>query len=176
MELPEDFFNNDVEIVAKELLGKLIVRKINKKELVSRIVETEAYFGKEDPASRARQNGDLRITMEMKAGTILVYGVHNNWLLNIVTGNKGLARAVLIRAVEPINFNYKCNGPGLLTRSLNINKKFHKKSIFNNGFLSIKDNIDKDFQIIESFRIGVSKDLSKPYRYYIKDNSNVSKK
>ena len=59
----------------------------------AKIVETEAYYDEKDPASRACQNGDLRETMLMEAGTILVYGVHNSWLINFVTGKKGEAAA-----------------------------------------------------------------------------------
>lgn len=139
----KDFFNRDAEIVARELLGKIIVRRISdngvNKELKAKIVETEAYFDERDPASRARQNGDLRDTMKMKAGTILVYGVHNSWLVNIVTGSEGEASAVLIRAVEPLNLEGKCNGPGLLTKSLRINKNLHKSSIIDNEEIWIED-------------------------------------
>jgi len=136
----QEFFNRSADKVAKELLGKIIVRKINENELKARIVETEAYFDENDPASRACQNGDLRLTMMMRAGTILVYGVHNNWLVNIVTDGEGKASAVLIRAVEPLNFIGKCNGPGLLTKALLIDKTFHKKNIIDNNEIWIEDN------------------------------------
>ena len=81
----KNFFNRKADVVARDLLGKFIVRNINGKELKAKIVETEAYFDENDPASRACQNGDLRETMMMEPGTILVYGVHNNWLINFVT-------------------------------------------------------------------------------------------
>ncbi|MEM4182153.1 MAG: DNA-3-methyladenine glycosylase [Candidatus Pacearchaeota archaeon] len=160
---------------AKFLLGKIICRKIGNKVLRAKIVETEAYFDDKDPASRACQNGDLKKTMEMKAGTILVYGVHNNWLLNIVTGEEGRAEAVLIRAVEPLNFEGKTNGPGLLTKALKIDKKFHKKNIFECDDFWI-ENCDERFEICDSFRIGVKKDLQEKLRFYIKENKFVSKK
>ncbi len=170
--MDKEFFVRDAEIVAKELLGKVIC--INGKK--AKIVETEAYFGSEDPASRARQNGDLRRTMLMDAGTVLVYGVHNNWLINFVTGEKGKASAVLIRAVEPLNFKGKGNGPGLLTKALGIDKKFHKKHIFNDkGYLDLRDR-KKDFEIVKSFRIGVKNDLDRKLRFYVKDNEFVSRR
>jgi len=171
--LKQDFFAQDAEIVARELLGKILVRKENGKEKRAKIVETEAYYGPEDPASRACKNGDLKNTMESNAGTILVYGVHNNWLINFVTGTKGKAEAVLIRALEPLNFNEKCSGPGLLTKALNINKNFHNKTIGNE--LYILDNPEK-VEIIESFRIGIKKDLPKKLRFYIKDSKFVSRR
>lgn len=173
--LNKEFFSRNPEIVARELLGKILVRRIDGKELRGKIIETEAYFDENDPASRARQNGDLRETMKMNGGTILVYGVHNNWLINFVTGCEGKAEAVLIRAVEPLNFKEKGNGPGLLTKALKIDKKFHKQNIFDNKELRIEDG-DVDFEIIESFRIGVKKDLEKPLRFYIKGNNFISKK
>lgn len=174
----KEFFERDAEEVARELLGKVLVRKINNRILKARIVETEAYYGKEDPASRACQGGDLRGTMKMQAGTILTYGVHNNWLINFVTGSEGKASAVLLRALEPLNFKGKCSGPGLLTRALKIGKDFHKQNILDNKELSIENSKDKNnnFGIVEAFRVGVKKDLPKKLRFYIKDSEFVSKK
>lgn len=173
------FFSRDAETVARELLGKILVRRHGNKEIRMRIVETEAYFNEKDPASRACQNGDLRETMKMQAGTILVYGIHNSWLINFVTGNEGEAEAVLLRAGELLDFDEKCSGPGLLTRALQIGKEFHKKSIIDNGELFIIDGDGKNnenFEIVESFRIGVKEDLPRKLRFYIKDNEHVSKK
>lgn len=112
----------------------------------------------------------------MRAGTLLVYGVHNNWLINFVTGKEGEAAAVLIRAIEPLNFNGKGNGPGLLTKSLGIDKSFHKKHIFDNEcYLDLTDG-DSNHEIAEGFRIGIKKDLPKKLRFYIKNNKFVSRK
>ncbi|MEK6823701.1 MAG: DNA-3-methyladenine glycosylase [Nanoarchaeota archaeon] len=175
MQLDKKFFSKSADKVAKELLGKILIRKLNGKFLKAKITETEAYFGSEDPASRAVQNGDLRQTMLMEAGTILVYGVHNNWLINFVTNDKGKAEAVLIRALEPLNFNANTKGPGLLTKALKINKIFHKENICNEEDIWIENNNEK-FRIIKSFRIGVKKDLKKKLRFYIKDNKYISRK
>lgn len=172
--MDNNFFNRDAEIVARELLGKILVRNINGKEKKARIVETEAYYDEEDPASRARQNGDLKETMKMNAGTILVYGCHNNWLINFVTGEEGEAAAVLIRAVEPLNFEGKGNGPGLLTKSLGIDKSFHKKNILEKGYLDLTEG-SSNHEIVEGFRIGVKKDLPRKLRFYIKGNKFVSR-
>ncbi len=95
MKLNKNFFLREAEVVARELLGKILIRKLDGKEMKARIVETEAYYDENDPASRAVQNGDLRETMKMKGGTILVYGIHNNWMFNFVTGENGKAEAVL---------------------------------------------------------------------------------
>ena len=173
--MEKEFFTRDAETVARELLGKILIRKINGKKLKARIVETEAYFDEKDPASRACKNGNLKEVMKDEAGTILVYGVHANWLINFVTGKKGNAQAVLLRAVEPLNFSARGNGPGLLTKALSIDKSFHSKNLFNINELKIEDNKEK-FEIQEAFRIGIKKDLPKKLRFYIKDNKFVSRK
>lgn len=173
-----EFFERDAEQVARELLGMILVRKLKDgRELRARIVETEAYFGEEDPASRACKKGDLRETMKLEGGRILVYGVHNNWLINFVTGKKGDAEAVLLRALEPLNFQEKTKGPGLLTRALEIDKMFHKKIIIDcEEIFVLDDGSQKEIEVIERFRIGVKRDLKKPMRFYIKDSKYVSKK
>lgn len=177
-QVSKKFFKKNAKIVAKKLLGRILVRKVHNKFLRAKIVETEAYFGSEDPASRARQNGDLRKTMEMQEGTILVYGVHNNWMLNFVTNNEGKAEAVLIRALEPLNFEANTKGPGLITRALCINKSLHKKNVCesNDIWLESRKNNENEIKIVGSFRIGVRKDLPEKLRFYIKNNKCVSKK
>ena len=177
MKIHANFFNRSADKVARELLGKTIIRKHHGKKFKAKIVETEAYFDHKDPTSRATQNGDLRKTMLMEHGTILVYGVHNNWLMNIVTGKKGKAEAVLLRALEPLNFSENTKGPGLLTKAMNIGKKFHKQNIYlGNDFWIEEPRKKEKLGIIGSFRIGVKKDLPKKLRFYIKDNKYVSKK
>jgi DNA-3-methyladenine glycosylase len=167
----EDFFNRKAEIVARDLLGKILVRKLDNKELKARIIETEAYYDEKDPASRACQNGDLKETMKMEAGTVLVYGIHNNWLINFVTNRKGRAEAVLLRALEPLNFLGNCKGPGLLTRALEIDKSFHKNRLGNGLWLEEGEKVD----IVSSKRVGVRKDLEKNLRFFIKNNKFVSR-
>ncbi len=169
------FFSADAETVARALLGTTLVRTIDGKSLRARIVETEDYFDENDPASRACQNGDLRLTMYMRGGTILIYGVHNNWLVNIVTQKEGVAQAVLLRAVEPLNFSGRGNGPGLLTKALFIDKKFHKRDIMDNGELWVDFRDKPLFETGQSFRIGVKKDLKRKFRFYIRGNEWVSR-
>ncbi len=170
--MDNDFFSRKAEVVAKELLGVKLVREINGKKLKCKIIETEAYYDEKDPASRARQKGDLRKTMLMQGGTILVYGVHNNWLLNFVTGRKGEAEAVLIRAIKPLNFSAKTDGPGLLTRALKIDKKMHKQKIGKELWIEGREKVGEDVKT--SKRIGVREDLNKNLRFYI-DNKFVSR-
>lgn len=174
MKLSRKFYARDSEIVAKELLGKILVRKNRNKLLKARIVETEAYYGSKDPASRACKNGDIRKVMESEAGTILVYGVHNNWLINFITGNQGKAEAVLLRALEPLNFRGRCKGPGLLCKALKIDKSFYNTNMQDDLWIE-NSKIGDNFKIMSSKRIGVSKDLPLKLRFFIKENKFVSK-
>lgn len=176
MKLDKSFFERNAEVVAREILGKILVRTIEGKILRARIVETEAYFGEDDPASRASK-GKNKISEMMResSGKILIYNVHMHKMLNFVTDKKGVASAVLIRAVEPLNFDLRCSGPGLLTNNLKIDKKIHGKNIFDLNNLRLEDSEGK-FEIIEKFRIGVTKDLDIPLRFYIKGNKFISRK
>lgn len=170
----KDFFSRSADEVARDLLGCVLVFKNSHQEFRARIVETEAYFDESDPASRAVSNGDLRATMEMKPGTILVYGVHNSWLLNIVTGSLGDASAVLIRALEPLNFEGNCSGPGRLTKALGIDKLLHKKML--GVDMGVEEGEDFEEEVVRTNRIGVREDLDEKMRFYIKDNPCVSGK
>lgn len=178
MKLKKDFFLRDANEVAKDLLGKVLVRVVEGKILKARIVEVEAYFDENDPASWARfgKRKD-NILMWDEGGTILVKNVHKYFMLNFVTGFFGKAEAVLIRAVEPLNFEGRCNGPGLLTNFLYINKNFNSQKIFDNECLWIECSKDSNrHEIAECFRIGVKNDLPKKMRFYIRDNLFVSRK
>jgi DNA-3-methyladenine glycosylase len=173
------FFNRKADVVARDLLGMILIRKINGKTYKGKIVETEAYFSEEDPASRASK-GKNKISEIMWAspGKILVYHVHMYKMFNFVTGQEGKASAVLIRAIEPLNFSERCSGPGLLTNALGISKEdFHGKDLFELDEIELEKNSQEEiFEIQKAFRVGVTKDLPEKYRFYIKGNRFVSKK
>jgi DNA-3-methyladenine glycosylase len=176
MKIGREFFQRKADIVARELLGKILVRKINGDILKSKIVETEAYFGEEDPASRAHKGKNKISEMMWEApGKILVYNVHMHKMFNFIADKKGIASAVFIRAVEPLNFDLRCSGPGLLTTALKIDKNFHGKNILELNELKIEDSNER-FEVAQRFRIGVTKDLDIPLRFYIKGNKFVSRK
>ncbi|PIN89174.1 hypothetical protein COU57_06490 [Candidatus Pacearchaeota archaeon CG10_big_fil_rev_8_21_14_0_10_32_14] len=169
--LSKTFFSRNPKIVAKDLIGKVIERKIGKNILKAIIIETEAYFDENDPASWARY-GKRKDNIEMwnEAGTILVKNVHKHLMLNFVTGKEGEASAVLIRGVKPINFDGRTHGPGLLTSALKIDKGFNGKSILDHKEIKIVDDgfRFKDEEIKTSKRIGVKKDLDTENRFYVK--------
>lgn len=187
--LSKNFFARDPAQVAQDLLGCVLVRKLNKKELAGKIVETEAYYGSKDPASRAyRGKTKLAELMWAQPGTIFIYMVHNNWLFNIVTGKKNQPSAVLIRAIEPLcgigfmkrkrgltEIKKLASGPGKFTQAFGITKnKFSGQDIskIKNLFI-IRGR--KDCKIKSSKRIGVSRDLSRNLRFCIKGNGFISR-
>ena len=188
--LPKDFYTGDAAEVARRLLGKLLVRVYRGVRLSGMIVEVEAYYGVEDPASRARRVGDLAKVIYGDVGVALVYGIHRQWLLNIVAHPPNRAGAVLIRAVEPIegievmkrlrgvdDVKLLTSGPGRLTRAMAIDKSFHRKPIYTDehGLWIEHFKEISESQIARSFRIGVSEDLPTPLRFYVKGNPFVSR-
>lgn len=188
--IPKEFYLRDPKEVALDLLGKVIVRMYKGTRLSCMIVETEAYYGIEDPASRARRGDDLARTLYGDVGLALIYGIHRQWLFNIVAHVEGSGGAVLIRAAEPLegvevmmklrgvnNIRYLTTGPGRLTKALAIDKSFHKKPVYSKDhdlWLEYYRDVDSE-KIIKSHRVGVRSDLEEPLRFYIKDNPFVSK-
>ena len=183
--LSVNFFRRDAKDVAIDLLGKIIVRKIGRRYLLGKIVETEAYYGENDPASRAyhgRKNYNRG--MWLTGGHIFVYMVHANWMFNITTDNND-AQAVLIRAVEPLSgidimvkkrkkeIRNLCNGPGKWTQAFEINPLFNEQNLGKD--LYVAESPWNEFEIESSRRIGVKNDMSYDLRFYIKGNPFVSR-
>ena len=135
--LPADWFGRDATTVAKELLGKLLCRRLPSGELVKLVInETESYPGPHDAASHAHMNRFTKRTEVMFAdpGKIYVYLIYGMYyMLNIVTEKNGYPAAVLIRGAHSNGLNL--DGPGKLTRDLKIDKSF------NNTFLSIASGL-----------------------------------
>ncbi|MEM2874072.1 MAG: DNA-3-methyladenine glycosylase [Candidatus Nanoarchaeia archaeon] len=193
--LPRQFYARDAALVAKELLGKILCRKIGDKILAGRIVETEAYYGADDPASRAYGGKKTRLNEGMWAGPgkVFVYMVHNNWMFNIVTGRKNEPAAVLIRALEPLEgkalmFKNRqkrnpkvrhekelCSGPGKLSQCFAVNRSLQSVDVTKPGKIFVTEGSRQNFHIAKSHRIGVRHDLKRKLRFYIKGNKFVSK-
>ena len=101
--LPLAFYERRTETVARDLLGKSLVRKVQGEHVGGIIVETEAYLSTEDPASHsARGHTPSNAAMFGRAGTLYVYPIHAKYCLNAVTESDGVGCAVLIRAIEPV--------------------------------------------------------------------------
>ena len=120
-----DFYHRQCLDVARDLVGKVLVRRTADGEKRLRISETEAYCGEEDTACHAHKGRTNRTeVLYRQAGTIYVYlcyGIH--WLLNIVTGESDEPEAVLIRACV------EAPGPGKLTKALGITGELNRGSI-----------------------------------------------
>lgn len=188
--LQRSFYERDPALVAKELLGKILIRKLDSKTLSGRIVETEAYYGEKDPASKAyKGKKKFNALMFLDVGKAFIYMVHGNWLLNVVAHPKGDVGAVLIRALEPLNGMeimkvnrnmtdlYKLtSGPGMLTRALAITKTLNGVDITSvDSALFIVEGEKEVFEIASSHRIGVKADLPQDLKFFIKDSKFVSK-
>jgi len=187
MILPKKFYARDPAIVAKEILGCILVKKEHN-PLKGKIVETEAYYGLSDPASRAFK-GKMNHNKWMwgEAGTLFIYMVHGNWLLNIITERKGTPSGILIRAVEPIdgmeemkkrrNVEIKnlTSGPGKLTKSFGITKQHNGIKVYDPSSEIVVEKGEKPSKIKTSRRIGVKEDLPQHLRFYIDGNPFVSK-
>ena len=187
--LSREFCERSPEIVAERLLGKRLGRKLGETLLEGIIVETEAYFGLDDPASRAyhgRKN--YNSAMWERAGIAFIYNVHNNWMFNVVAHRSNQIGAVLIRALEPTkgvavmkrnrpvrNTFDLTNGPGKLTKSLGIDKKLDGISIVSRKSEIFITDTNAKFETSSSHRIGVRKDLEKKLRFFIKGNKYVSR-
>ena len=102
--LPQSFYDRDVTLVARELLGKLMVRRSREGLCLGRIVETEAYLAFDDSASHSfRGRTKKNATMFGPPGLAYVYSIHSRYCVNAVTEQRGHASAVLIRALEPLS-------------------------------------------------------------------------
>ena len=179
--LTRKFFERGTVIVAEELLGKFLVRRVRGKEIVVMITEVEAYDGHKDKASHAHR-GRTKRNEPMFGGAgvwyvYLCYGMHH--MLNVVTGAKEYPAAVLVRCIEA-NGKRVC-GPGRVTKFLNIDKKLNAKQVSKDTGLWIEDRgvrvVKKDIQ--KTPRIGV--DYAGPvwskkrYRFYIKPHRSEAK-
>lgn len=196
MILPKSFYlQEDVVKIAKELLGKVLVTNINGLHTSAIITETEAYAGVSDKASHAYGGRRTKRTETMYAegGTAYVYlcyGIHH--LFNVVTNNKDIPHAVLIRAVEPLDgieimlrrrkktliTPALTAGPGVLSKALGIATD-HNGIQLNGPDIKIEDRgiYFTESEIHSGTRVGVAyakEDALLPYRFGIKGNPFVS--
>ncbi|WP_300380693.1 DNA-3-methyladenine glycosylase [Clostridium sp.] len=198
-----DFYKGETLDVSRNLLGNFLVREINNRKLISKIVEVEAYIGSIDKACHGYNYKRTERTKPLyEEGGIsyvyIIYGMYN--CLNIVSGKEGEPEAILIRAVEPINeldyisnnrfkkdfdeLNKReklnlTNGPGKLCKALEIDRKDNLKKLDGENSIYLEFNLDNNIEIVESKRIGIdyaeeAKDFL--WRFYIKDNLYISKK
>lgn len=140
---------NAVEL-APRLLGMRLCRQIENEIIKLRITETEAYFGEDDTACHAHKGKTDRTKILYEQGGLayvyLCYGIHN--LLNVVTGEKDFPQAVLIRGVE------RFDGPGKLTKALNIDRSLNGENLITSTRLWIEDD-GCTFKFRTAKRVGI---------------------
>ncbi len=186
--LPRSFFDRPTLDVAKELLGKFLVRDLGESMLMTRIVDVEAYIGQNDLACHASKGRTKRTeVMFGPAGftyVYLIYGMYD--LLNIVTEGIDLPAAVLIRGIEVMDqqknaISTRINGPGRVTRFLQVDRELNKWDTTTGQTLWIEDRGDRISRpsIQTSTRIGVQyagKWARKPWRFYLPPPSSSRQK
>jgi DNA-3-methyladenine glycosylase len=179
--LPRSFYDRDTILVARELLGKLLVYESHGVKRVGKIVEVEAYLGPHDLAAHSAKGRTERTKVMFgppgHAYVYLIYGMYH--CMNVVTEREGHASAILLRAIEPVeNVEGRTCGPGLLCRAMNIDRKLNAHNLLSDDLFIAAPDETKPFTIIKRPRIGVdyAKHWAKRHlRFYIKGNSFVSR-
>jgi DNA-3-methyladenine glycosylase len=179
--LPRSFYNRDTILVARELLGKLLVHESPGMKRVGKIVEVEAYLGPHDLAAHSAKGLTERTKVMFgppgHAYVYLIYGMYH--CMNVVTERDGHASAVLLRAVEPVeNLEGRTCGPGLLCRAMKIDRRLNAHDLLSDSFFIAAPEKSEPFSIIKRPRIGVdyAKHWAKRHlRFYIKGNPFVSR-
>lgn len=175
-QLPREFYDRDTVAVARDLLGKRLVHGPRS----GRIVEVEAYVGPQDRACHAARGRTARNAPMFGppgfAYIYLIYGMY--YCMNVVTERDGFAAAVLLRAVEPVEgIDSRTQGPGLLCRALEIDKRLNGHDLLSDDFY-VADDGPGDWRIVKRPRIGVDYAGSwarRHLRFYIAGNPFVSR-
>lgn len=188
--LKREFYQRDTKKVARELLGKVLVHETSEGITKGMIVETEAYYGEEDPGSHAfggrrTPRNEVMWGPPGHAYVYFTYGMH--YMLNAVTGKDGEARAVLIRAVEPLEgiklmkrrrnqseVKNLTNGPARLTQAFGIARAENGIDMVNSN-LRIEEGAPHRFDIVTTTRVGIKQGADFKLRFYIKGNKFVSR-
>jgi DNA-3-methyladenine glycosylase len=199
--LPRSFFNRDPRVVARGLLGKLIVRRLGRHLLAGRIVEVEAYLGSEDLAAHAAAGRTARNAVLFgPPGHVYVYFIYGMYYcLNFSCLPDGVAGGVLIRALEPVagleamarargleDFNSESvcdlrnltSGPGRLCEALGITRSRDnaKDAVSRRSDLQVMEDSYKPGKIAITPRIGIVKSAEMPLRYVLAGNQFVSRR
>jgi DNA-3-methyladenine glycosylase len=187
--LDASFFERETSLVARDLLGKMLVTTAEGVVCGGRIVETEAYLGADDPGSHAATRGITARNRVMYgppgcAYVYFTYGVHH--MLNLVTEPEGVAGAVLIRAIEPLwgveSMERRrgrrgvevSNGPGKVAGSLGIDLGLNGEPLGESIAVYDAAHIS-DEAVSTSGRVGLSSGHDLQLRFYVTDSAYVSR-
>jgi DNA-3-methyladenine glycosylase len=179
--LPRAFYDRDTVTVARELLGKWLVRRSRGAERIGRIVEVEAYLGPHDLAAHSARGLTERTKVMFgppgHAYVYFIYGMHH--CMNVVTERAGHASAVLLRAVEPVkNVSGRTCGPGLLCRAMAIDRRLNAHDLLSDDLFIAAAPETLPLAIVKRPRVGV--DYARHWarrhlRFYLKGNPFVSR-
>ncbi|HEV8124266.1 MAG TPA: DNA-3-methyladenine glycosylase [Gemmatimonadales bacterium] len=189
--LPVSFFARPVETVARELLGTVMVSVVQGTVTAGRIVETEAYLGRDDPAShgyRLRRNARNQ-SLYGPPGTwyvYLSYGMH--WCANLVCQVDGIGAAILVRALEPLEGLEQmrsrrggvadrliASGPGKLCQALGITRALDGALMPRSTVTVLTGGLTRDEPVQVTPRIGITKAVEWPLRFVVAGSPWVSK-
>jgi DNA-3-methyladenine glycosylase len=193
--LPRAFYARPTLTVARELIGKRLVRVIAGRRLAGMIVEAEAYVGRADTACHASRGCTPRTRVMFgppgHAYVYFTYGIH--WMLNVVTEPEGRPAAVLIRAVEPLegletiralrpgrSDRELCSGPARVTAAFAIAGPDNGADLVAGRGLLVESHLDLPRGAVASgARIGIDyadpRDRHAPWRFWMKGNLHVSR-
>ena len=179
--LPRAFYNRDTIVVARELLGKHLVRVMPEGHRIGRIVEVEAYLGPHDLAAHTSKGLTERTRVMFgppgHSYVYMVYGMHH--CLNVVTEPAGYGAAVLLRALEPVaGLVGRTSGPGLLCRAMGIDRRWNGHDLLSENFFIADPGLAGAIKIVARPRVGV--DYAKHWarrklRFYERGNPFVSR-
>jgi DNA-3-methyladenine glycosylase len=190
MVLGPEFYSQDTAIVARLLIGKILVSTKGGHRTSGRIVETEAYLGMEDEASHSWRGPSARNSVMFgPAGHIYVYFIYGmHYCLNIVTGPPEVGEAVLLRALEPLEglgamqqrrgtelTSSLASGPAKLVQALGVDISDNGTALEGAEELWLED--DGTEQAVSSGpRIGISRSTHLPLRFWATGSPFVSKR
>lgn len=189
--LPREFYARDPIVVARELVGKILIRDSAEGIASGRIVEAEAYLSSRDPACHAHRGPNRKnATMFGPAGHAYVYMIHARWCLNAVTEGVGCPSAVLIRAIEPLEgiqlmqsrrgletIRDLARGPARLCEALAVTKALdgHDLTLGQGLWLAADPSANGSIpRIHRSRRIGVTSAHRRLLRFFVADSPFVS--
>ena len=180
--LPRDFYVRDTICVAQDLLGKMLVHRVDGIDRVGRIVEVEAYLGVHDLAAHSSKGITPRTRIMYGppgyAYVYLIYGMHH--CMNVVTEPAGNGTAVLIRALEPVcNIAVNTRGPGLLCKAMAVDLQLNGHDLCSENFHIAAPSVEPPSTVVRRPRIGVDyagEWAARPLRFYIEGNGFISKK
>jgi DNA-3-methyladenine glycosylase len=187
--LPRSFYARDPVTLARDLLGRILLYETPHGLLAGRVVETEAYTGETDPASHAFRGRTARnAVMFGKPGVAYVYfsyGMHH--CLNVTAGPIGVAGAVLLRALEPMEgidlmketgvsgpVERLLSGPGKICKAFGLDLRDNGRDLVSGALLIASGHAVPDQEVAAGPRVGISRAVSLPYRFFVVTSPSVS--